>query len=242
MFASEIALSLPSPTFITAAAIMQAPIAMAWCQFDQQQWHPDLHQLWQLPLPTSLQSAVTKRKAEHLASRWLAQQMLAHFALPDFVLRNAPDRSPIWPAGIQASLSHSQQMAVIAVSQEPMCIGIDIEQVMEAHTARETADLLMSDTERKRLEALPLPFPVAATLLFSFKESVYKALWPQLHQPMDFLQAELLEFDLPQGCATLRLTQDFSADFNRHTRLQAQCWLKGALIITRVTHPLPGHQ
>ncbi|ALV91658.1 MULTISPECIES: 4'-phosphopantetheinyl transferase family protein [Pantoea] len=238
MFASETPLALPSPPFITAAAIQAEKVSIAWCQFDQLAWHKDLHQQWQLPLPVSLESAVTKRKAEHLASRWLAQQMLARFALPDFVLRNAPDRSPVWPAGVQASLSHSQQMAVIAVTQAPLCIGIDVEQVMAEQTALETVDLLMSDKERRLLETLPLPFAVAATLLFSMKESLYKALWPQLHQPMEFLQAELVNLDMSQTQATLLLTQDFSADLTAHTPLQAQFWLRDDRVITLVTHPL----
>lgn len=238
MFASETPLALPSPPFITAAAILPEKVSIAWCQFNQHAWHKDLHQQWQLPLPASLQSAVIKRKAEHLASRWLAQQMLARFALPDFVLRNAPDRSPVWPAGIQASLSHSQQMAVIAVTQAPLCIGVDVEQVMAEQTARETVDLLMSGKERRLLETLPLPFAMAATLLFSLKESLYKALWPQLHQPMDFLQAELVTLNMPQAQATLHLTQDFSADFTAHTPLQAQFWLHDDRVITLVTHPL----
>ncbi|MCA1176096.1 MULTISPECIES: 4'-phosphopantetheinyl transferase family protein [unclassified Pantoea] len=238
MFASEIPLALPSSPFITAAAITQSPLAIAWCEFNQQAWHSDLHQQWQLPLPIALQNVVTKRKAEHLASRWLAQQMLSRFAMPDFVLRNAPDRSPLWPVGIQASLSHSQQMAVIAATREPLCIGVDVEQVMKEQTAEETAEMLMSSAERQRLASETLPFAAAATLLFSLKESVYKALWPQLHQPMDFLQAELLEWDLARGRATLTLTQDFSREFNARTRLQAHFWRRGDRVITLIAHPL----
>ncbi|ORM57289.1 4-phosphopantetheinyl transferase [Pantoea rodasii] len=240
MFASEIPLVLPPSTFITAAAIASSPLPIAWCAFNQQNWHSDLHQQWQLPLPSALHNAVTKRKAEHLASRWLAQQMLMRFDMPDFVLRNAPDRSPLWPAGIQASLSHSQQIAVIAATQQPLCIGVDVEQVMAESTAEETAEMLMSAAERQRLHATALPFASAATLLFSLKESLYKALWPQLHQPMDFLHAELLAVDGLRGCATLKLTQDFSRDFNINTHLQAHFWLQDQRVITLIAHPFPG--
>jgi 4'-phosphopantetheinyl transferase EntD len=242
MFPSEIPLALPSSTFITAAALWQNPVAIAWCRFSPQQWHHDLHHQWQLPLPQALQSAVIKRKAEYLASRWLAQQMLSTFEMPDFVLRNASDRSPIWPAGVQASLSHSQQVAVIAATQHPLCIGVDVEQVMAEQTAQETVELLMNSTERKLLATRSLSFALAATLLFSLKESLYKALWPQLHQPMDFLQAELIELNVPQGKAALRLTQDFSASFNTHTVLQAEFWQTADRVITLVTHPLSGNK
>jgi 4'-phosphopantetheinyl transferase EntD len=182
---------------------------------------------------------VTKRKAEHLASRWLVQQNLAHFGLPHFVLCNAPDRSPLWPAGIQASLSHTHSVAVMAATREPLCIGVDVEQIMAEETANETAEMLMNTAEKQRLMAQPLPFAQAATLLFSLKESVYKALWPQLHQPMDFLQAEVVELDVQQGRATLRLCRDFDRHFTTEVLLQARFWLAGNRVITLLTHPLP---
>ncbi|EJL89404.1 4'-phosphopantetheinyl transferase [Pantoea sp. GM01] len=239
MFASQTPLALPSSPFIHAAGLSLDSVPIAWCEFDQHHWHAELHHSWQLPLPTSLESAVTKRKAEFLASRWLVQQRVAQLDEPDFVLRNAPDRSPLWPAGIQASLSHTRNIAIFAATRDPLCIGVDVEQIMAEETADETAELLMSAAEKQRLLAQPLPFAQSATLLFSLKESLYKALWPQLHQPMDFLQAEVVELDVKQGHARLRLCQDFAPDFTGNTPLQARFWLSDAHVITLLTHPLP---
>jgi 4'-phosphopantetheinyl transferase EntD len=239
MFPAQTPLALPSSPFITAAGITLDALPIAWCEFDQQHWLAELHQLWQLPLPTPLHSAVIKRKAEHLASRWLAQQRMAQLGLPDFVLRNAPDRSPLWPAGIQGSLSHTRNIAVIAATREPLCVGVDVEHMMSEETAVETADLLMSAAEKRRLHAQTLPFAHAATLLFSLKESVYKALWPQLHQPMDFPQAEIVELDVKAGVARLQLTQDFGKGFDQCALLQAHFWLDATLVVTLLTHPLP---
>ena len=239
MFPCKTALALPSSPFISAAGITLDALTLACCQFDQQQWQADLHQQWQLPLPAALQTAVTKRKAEHLASRWLAQQTLAQLGMPDFVLRNAPDRSPIWPAGLRGSLSHTRNRAVIAVTRETLCVGVDVEQLMAEETADETAELLMQPAERALLARQPLPFAQAATLLFSLKESVYKALWPQLHQPMDFLQAQLVDVDLKHQQATLHLCQDFTSSFTRATPLHARFWLDETQVLTLLTHPLP---
>ena len=232
-------LVLPSSPFITAAGITPDVLTLAWCKFDQHQWYAELHDSWQLPLPAVLQNAVTKRKAEHLASRWLAQQTLTQLGMADFVLHNAPDRSPIWPIGVQGSLSHTRSHALIAVTREAMCVGVDIEQHMAEETAFETAELLMQPAEQALLKQQPLPFAQAATLLFSLKESVYKALWPQLHQPMDFLQAELMTIDISQGLATLRLCQNFALGFTRTTSLHARFWLNDAHVMTLLTHPLP---
>ncbi len=239
MFPCKTSLGLPSSPFITAAGITPDALTVAWCAFDQQHWHAELHHRWQLPLPVSLQTAVTKRKAEYLASRWLAQQTLTQLGMPDFVLRNAPDRSPVWPAAVQGSLSHTRSQVLLAVTREAMCVGVDIERHMAEETACETADMLMQPAERALLKRLPLPFAQAATLLFSLKESVYKALWPQLHQPMDFLQAELTAIDIAQGSATLHLCQDFALGFNRATALHARIWLDETHVMTLLTHPLP---
>ncbi len=239
MFTSQTPLALPSSAFIRAAGISPDALPIAWCEFDLQHWHADLHQAWQLPLPAPLQSAVNKRKAEHLASRWLVQQRIAQLGIPHFILRNAPDRSPLWPAGIQASLSHTHNVAVVAATREPLCVGVDIEQIMAEETADETAEMLMSAAEKQRLLAQPLPFAQAATLLFSLKESLYKALWPQLHQPMDFHQAEVVELDIKQGRAALRLCRDFDGRYTTKVLLQARFWLTGTRVITLLTHPLP---
>ncbi|QDY42488.1 4'-phosphopantetheinyl transferase superfamily protein [Candidatus Pantoea soli] len=240
MFTHETALPVPEGGLITAAAMSTASLpALAWCAFDAAAWQAELHQRWQLPLPAGLQHAAVRRKAEYLASRWLVQQQLATLGHAGFVLGNAPDRSPCWPAGLQASLSHSHGCAVMAATSAPLCVGIDVEHIMCDATVQETAELLMQPAERALLAALPLPFAQAATLLFSLKESLYKALWPQLHQPMDFHQATLTAVDPGRQCASLRLTQRFSPDFTPHTPLQARFWLSPQRVITLLTHPLP---
>ncbi|MFT4271670.1 MAG: 4'-phosphopantetheinyl transferase superfamily protein [Pantoea sp.] len=240
MFTFSSPLALPDSPFFTAAGLTSGSLLLAGCQFEQQHWQADLHQRWQLPLPAALANAVVKRKSEHLASRWLAREVLLQLGVGDFVLRNAADRSPCWPAGIQASLSHSHNQVVMAATREPLCVGVDVEQVMSNDTARETAEMLMNTQERQLLEQLALPFAQGATLLFSLKESLYKALWPQLHQPMDFLQAALCEADLTTGSAVLRLTADFGNGFDQDVALQARFCCEAQRIITLVTHPLAG--
>lgn len=237
MFSAETPLPLPACGFITAAGHIAESLSLAWCRFDRQQWHAALPAQWQLPLPSALQQAASKRKIEYLASRWLVRQQLAQLGITDFVLHNAPDRSPCWPAGIRASLSHSHDCVVMAATREALYVGIDVEQVMAEETAQDTAELLMNAQERALLEGQPLPFAQAATLLFSLKESLYKALWPRLHQPMAFHQAALIDLDLPQQRARLQLCQDFSAEFTRSTVLDARFWLQPARVVTLLTHP-----
>ena len=237
-------ISLPPPEggFIYAAHMRCGDTLLAQARFDLNRYDDSFSARWNLPLPPALRQAMKKRRAEYLASRWLARTVMATLGIPDFLLQNHSDRSPIWPPGVQASLSHTDGAVALAVTQQPLCIGVDIESVMSLRTAEETAALLMSSQEEARLRALPLPFSQAATLLFSLKESLYKALWPQLHQPMDFPQASLLEADIAAGKAILALNHRFSAAFAAGTRLEAEFQLEADRVLTLLTHPASGNK
>lgn len=215
---------------------------LALVRFDLDAFDDSLSERWQLPLPPHLRQAVKKRRAEYLASRWLARETLRQLGVDNFILHNHSDRSPRWPAGVHASLSHTDGAVALAVTRSLQCVGVDIETLMRAEVAEETAALLMSDEEQARLRALPLPFPLAATLLFSLKESLYKALWPQLHQPMDFHQAALVAIDLSAQKASLSLTHSFSEAFRVGTRLEARFQFCDERVLTLLTHPLPDHK
>ena len=233
-------LPLPPSTggFILSGHLNRSEPLLAVSHFDPQKYRDALAAESGIPLPARLQQAVSKRRAEYLASRLLVRSVMAELGIPDFILTNAPDRSPCWPAGVQASLSHSGGVVVVAATRQPWAVGVDVEQVMPETTAQETAELLMSEQEQELLRTLPISFSAAATLLFSLKESLYKALWPQLHQPMDFLDAALVSADFAQQRATLQLTQDFGGRFTSGTLLEAGFIWRDTQVITLITHRL----
>lgn len=233
-------LPLPPLTggFILSGHLNRSEPLLAVSQFDPQKYHDALADELSVPLPARLQQAVSKRRAEYLASRLLVRSVMAELGIAGFILTNAPDRSPCWPAGIQASLSHSGGVVVVAATRQPCAVGVDVEQVMSESTAQETAELLMNKQEQQRLRTLPVSFSAAATLLFSLKESLYKALWPQLHQPMDFLDAALVSVDWANQRATLQLTQDFSGRFALGTIVEASFLWRDNQVITLITHRL----
>lgn len=224
--------------FILSRHLNLSDPLLAVSHFNPQKYHDALAVEWGIPLPSRLQQAVSKRRAEYLASRLLVRSVMAELGMADFILTNAPDRSPCWPAGVQASLSHSAGVVVVAATRQPCAIGVDVEQLMSETTAQETAELLMNEQEQQLLQTLPVSFSTAATLLFSLKESLYKALWPQLHQPMDFLDAELVSVDFAQQRATLRLTQNFSGCFAHGTLVKAGFMWRDNQVITQITHRL----
>lgn len=138
--------------------------------FDASSFHEnDL--LW-LPHHERLRSAGRKRKAEHLAGR-----IAAVHALCGIGIRTVPGigdkRQPLWPDGVFGSISHCASTALAVISRQR--VGIDIEKIMSQHTATELAPSIIDSDERQIIQASTLPFPLALTLAFSAKESVYKA-------------------------------------------------------------------
>ncbi|ASG63896.1 hypothetical protein CEW81_17980 [Kluyvera genomosp. 3] len=127
--------------------------------------------LW-LPHHAKLARSGKKRQTEHLAGR-----IAAVHALRAFGEKSVPgigkNRQPIWPEGLYGSISHCGNTAIAIVARTP--VGIDIEAVFSPQLADELASLIASEEELAVLRHSTLPFPLALTLAFSAKESLYKA-------------------------------------------------------------------
>ncbi|MCX2192306.1 hypothetical protein LD112_06235 [Pantoea agglomerans] len=90
--------------FILSRHLNRSDALLAVSHFDPQKYHDGLAVEWDIPLPARLQQAVSKRRAEYLASRLLVRSVMAELGIADFILTNAADRSP--PAGPLAFRRH----------------------------------------------------------------------------------------------------------------------------------------
>lgn len=160
--------------------------------------------LW-LPHHTQLARCARKRQAEHLAGRIAAVHALREWrenAVPGI----GDARQPLWPAGLYGSITHSASSALAVVDRQP--IGVDLEGLFSPALCAELADSIITSTERALLESCPLPFALALTLVFSAKESLYKA-FSHLALPFPgFASAQLCAID--EQKLTLRLLTTFS--------------------------------
>ena len=155
--------------------------------------------LW-LPHHAELARTGKKRQTEHLAGR-----IAAVHALRAFGEKSVPgigkNRQPIWPEGLYGSISHCGNTAIAIVARTP--VGIDIEAVFSPQLADELASHIASEEELAVLRASELAFPLALTLAFSAKESLYKAFSSQHPELQGFhdavtvsLNAETLAVEL----------------------------------------------
>jgi Phosphopantetheinyl transferase component of siderophore synthetase len=168
----------------------------------------DTDLLW-LPHHHKLSHAGRKRKAEHLAGR-----IAAFHALREQGMEQIPDigeqRQPIWPAGCYGSISHCGNAALALISRQPT--GIDLEAIFSPAMCHEIADSLIAPAEQQVLAASGLPFRLALTLVFSAKESLYKALSPKALPLPGFLSVSVVALD--NHSLTLQLSERFTPDLD----------------------------
>ena len=153
-----------------------------------------------MALPASLQGAAPKRLGEFLAGRLAAREALRPFGLAGSTVAIGSAREPLWPAGMEGSISHSQLagqgVALCGVRPAQGGMGLDLEAWLEAGQAAQLWPGIVDEDEWGRLEAgaraLGLDRARGLTLVFSAKESLFKALHPRVGRYFDFLDARWL--------------------------------------------------
>ncbi|HVH81793.1 MAG TPA: 4'-phosphopantetheinyl transferase superfamily protein [Stellaceae bacterium] len=135
-----------------------------------------------------VEGAVAARLAEFATARHCARVALRRLGVPDGPILRGPKREPIWPEGIVGSLTHCAgfRAAAVARAAEVVTIGIDGEPY-EAIPERVRRRVLCEE-ERAWIASAP-----ASThwdrLIFSAKESIYKAWFPLARRFLDFDEA-----------------------------------------------------
>jgi 4'-phosphopantetheinyl transferase EntD len=138
-------------------------------------------------------NAVETRRREFVTARRCARTALARLGFSPAPIRSGPRREPQWPAGVVGSITHcaGYRAAAVARAGAVASIGIDA----EPHIALpgEVAHAVTLPAERELLAALGRSDPGVhwGKLLFSAKESVYKAWYPLTGRWLGFEEAQL---------------------------------------------------
>lgn len=152
--------------------------------------------LW-LPHASRFANAVNKRCAEHLAGRIAAVEALRLNGVDDYVPGIGPHQAPCWPPGFTGSITHTDSIALATVIPASHTIhsgtGLDCEMILNADNAQNIAEGVINSAEREYLQTCDLPFPLALTLAFSAKESLFKAIYRHVGHYFDFLSAEIIQ-------------------------------------------------
>lgn len=179
------------------------------------------------PLPPALQTAIPRRQSEFLAGRACAAFALGGAGSPVLTVDINPDRSPVWPAGFVGSISHAgtEVCAVAANKAQYSLLGLDLERLMPDAQAVEIADIILT-REEARLRPATMTHAQFVTLVFSAKESLYKAIYPKLQRILDFHEVTLTAVS-PQTVDLVLNTPppNLPARYRAHAHLAADHWL-----------------
>lgn len=151
--------------------------------------------------------AVDKRRREFTTVRHCARTALAKIGIPAVPLLPGERGAPGWPPGVVGSMTHcaGYRAAVVGRDDSVRTAGIDA----EPHDALPDGvlDAISLPAERAMLTTLTTADPAVHwdRVLFSAKESVYKAWFPLTRRWLDFEEAELTLS--PDGTFHARLLQ-----------------------------------
>ncbi|TDB53674.1 4'-phosphopantetheinyl transferase family protein [Photorhabdus khanii] len=224
-------------TQIEYGTVVKHPQVNFWhARFDLSHYHDELFEQLNLPFPATLAKAVNKRRAEYLAARYCARQLLAQLGQPEFNLLSGHDRAPIWPKDICGSVSHSSHCAIVlaAPQTDNRLIGVDIEAIVNRQNMDEITKMIVNDREIQLLKHCHLPFEQAFTLAFSVKESLYKALYPQVKRFFGFEAAEITALSLENNAITLALRETLTPHYPAGTVFHGQFIIYPQEILTLI--------
>ncbi|GAB1639979.1 4'-phosphopantetheinyl transferase family protein [Krasilnikovia sp. MM14-A1259] len=185
--------------------------------------------------------AVHKRRAEFTTGRWCARQAMARLGRPLIPILSGACGEPQWPAGLVGSITHcaGYRCAVVAETTQVTTVGIDAEPNEPLHHGILAA--ISVPEEVPRIEALRHDHPDVSwdRLLFSAKESVYKAWFPLTARWLDFQDASLV-INPVDGTFNARLRVTGPRVHGRKLSGFAGRWLVDqGLIVTAITIPEP---
>ena len=140
-----------------------------------------------------------RREAEFRAGRACAREALSRIGIDGWPLIPAATREPQWPADVVGSITHSGTYCAAAVARTSRCAGIGID--VEA-TGRVGDELAPAVCSRSELAALGKCSSGGRrellTLIFSAKESVFKAIFPRQRLFLEFSDVGI-EFEPESG-------------------------------------------
>ena len=148
--------------------------------------------------------------SEFIVSRWLYKQVMnQRFNLKELAVKKNQDSSIEFPQGYKVSLSHKKGDVLLGVSSYYPGIGVDIERAVKFHLAEKIltqSDYSFFNTDLIEKELL-------LGIIFSFKESIFKTLYPIVKRMLYFKDASITKIDMDTFgiCANVRLD---SSDLN----------------------------
>lgn len=136
-----------------------------------------------------IEAAGPKRRAEFTSARVCARRALAQLGIAAAPILTGAQREPLWPEGVVGSLTHCAGFSAAAIGRTTQFLSIGID--AEPDEPLREGLLEHISLPRERAQLVRGEGPHWDRLLFSAKESVYKAWFPLARRWLGFHEAAI---------------------------------------------------
>jgi 4'-phosphopantetheinyl transferase EntD len=165
--------------------------------------------------------AVDKRRREFAAVRACARRAMEKLGVPPQPVLPGERGAPRWPEGMVGSMTHCDGYRAAALTRESDLASLGIDAEPHAPLPDGVLRSVSLPAERERLAQLAARQPAIHwdRLLFSAKESVYKAWFPLTGEWLGFEEADIADIEVHAGPGAVP-----------HGRFRAELLVPGPLV------------
>lgn len=209
-------------------------------RFAAEHYTPALYAMLDMRKPPGFANMASKRQADFLAGRIFARLAMVSLGVDWVDLPIAASRAPVWPFGLTGAISHSHGQACCLITDvADIACGIDIEQVASGPALEAVLQRCLTPQDLHWISAeADLPADVAATLLFSAKESIFKAYHPTVGRFFGF-EAAQVKARLNADVILFELVEDLQTGLHKGYEIPLCFRLQDDAVLTWLLHPLP---
>ncbi|MGH3377385.1 MAG: 4'-phosphopantetheinyl transferase family protein [Actinoallomurus sp.] len=185
--------------------------------------------------------AVDKRRREFTTARGCARKALATLGLPPSPIVPGERGAPAWPAGVVGSMTHCDGFRAAAVAREERVRTVGLDAEPNGPLPEGVREAIATPTEIDWLAERDGDGSGVFwdRLIFSAKESIYKAWFPLTHLWLDFEEA-IVTPDPAAGTFEARLLVPGPVVDGRRLSGFAGRWIvANGLVATAITVPAP---
>lgn len=177
----------------------------------------DLSQLYPEERQILSERAVPKRQHQFFLGRAAAHKALHQIGIEKSPILKGANNEPLWPLHVVGSITHTGCMAVAAATYESQALGLglDLEEVQEKVDWDIVDRVCLPSEKAWTLEKWEERY-WRLFMIFSAKESVFKALFPKTHVFFGFHDARLVweeEKNLFAGHLCLSLSEEYKEGY-----------------------------
>jgi 4'-phosphopantetheinyl transferase EntD len=181
----------------------------------------------------SMRHAAAGRRREHATGRHCARRAMSRLGLSPAAVGRGEAGEPLWPRSVVGSITHCEGYRAAAVARRGGILAIGIDAEPHEPLPEGVPDVVLVDEERAAIEHLRRSSPGTCwdRLIFSAKESVYKAWYPAARTWLDFEDAEIVA-DARSAVFHARLRVPAPPPFRRG--LRGRWSIRDGLVLTAI--------